>query len=123
MVALADASALDVPRSFGGQRWQPRLEDARQGLALAQRLDVPEIIGRAMAGRGIGPDEAELFLNPSLRSQLPDPGHLKDMAMAARRPLPPGWESPTPNVCRALQIPCHKCMQSALTANTSKRRR
>ncbi|HEX9809005.1 MAG TPA: single-stranded-DNA-specific exonuclease RecJ [Alphaproteobacteria bacterium] len=84
MVA-AEGSALALERSFSGLAWRPRLEDARLALTLAQRLDVPELLARALAGRGIGPDDAEAFLNPSLRAQLPDPGHLLDMERAAGR--------------------------------------
>lgn len=76
---------LYVPRSFSGFAWRPRLEDGREALTLAQRLDLPEIVARAMAGRGIGMAEAEAFLNPTLRALLPDPGHLLDMDRAAKR--------------------------------------
>ncbi len=77
--------ALNVARSFSGLAWRPRLADSRVALMLAQRFELPEVVARAMAGRGIGPDEAEAFLNPSLRTQLPDPGHLLDMDKAAAR--------------------------------------
>jgi single-stranded-DNA-specific exonuclease len=79
------ADALTVDHSFSGCAWRPRLDDEREALVLAQRLDLPEILGRALAGRGIGLDDAELFLNPSLKLQLPDPRHLKDMDSAAAR--------------------------------------
>ena len=52
---------------------------------LAQRLDLPEIVGRALAARGIGPEDADRFLNPALKDQLPDPAHLRDMDQAAGR--------------------------------------
>lgn len=76
---------LFVERSFSGYAWRPRLEDARLALTLAQRLELPEIVARALAGRGIGPDEAEAFLTPTLRNALPDPAHLIDMDRAAAR--------------------------------------
>ncbi|MDX1482908.1 MAG: single-stranded-DNA-specific exonuclease RecJ [Alphaproteobacteria bacterium] len=81
---MAD-DALTVQGSFSGRDWRPRLEDAREAMALAQSLGVPEVVGRALAGRGIGPEEAEGFLNPALREQLPDPAHLLDMEKAAAR--------------------------------------
>jgi len=52
---------------------------------LAQRLDLPEILGRTLAARGINAEDAELFLNPALKFQLPDPAHLNDMEIAAER--------------------------------------
>ena len=54
-------------------------------LAMAQRLRLPEIVGRLLASRGIGADEAERFLDPTLRDDLPDPAHLKDMDVAVER--------------------------------------
>ena len=62
---------LGVARSVGGRRWRSRLADARAGLALAQRLDVPEIVGRVLAARGVAAEDAERFLNPTLRAALP----------------------------------------------------
>ena len=76
---------LGVERSAAGRRWYSRESDARTGLALAQRYDLPEIVGRVMAARGIGIDEAEVWLDPTLRDLLPDPSHLKDMDRAAAR--------------------------------------
>ncbi|MBU0723723.1 MAG: single-stranded-DNA-specific exonuclease RecJ [Alphaproteobacteria bacterium] len=90
----ADASAfLDVERSLTGRRWISRgqgsaasgAEAERVGLALSQRLGLPEILGRVLAARGIGLEEAEGFLTPTLRAALPDPSHLKDMDAAATR--------------------------------------
>lgn len=74
---------LGVERSFRGNRWEVAAVDERVGLALAQRFQLPDLVGRLMAGRGIDIDTAELFLNPELRTQLPDPSHLKDMDAAA----------------------------------------
>ena len=76
---------LGVERSVTGRRWRARLADDRAALVLSQRLGLPEIVGRVMAARGIGPDEAEAYLNPTLRDALPDPSHLIDMDAATER--------------------------------------
>lgn len=76
---------LGVENSLGGRFWRSRLDDARMGLALAQRLDAPEIVGRVLAARGVGIEEADEFLAPSLRTMLPDPSHLLDMDRAVER--------------------------------------
>ena len=76
---------LGVNRSATGQRWLEAVVDERMALALAQGQGVPEIVGRVMARRGVTPDMAELFLNPRLRSLLPDPSCLRDMDLAANR--------------------------------------
>ena len=78
---------LGVERSLTGKRWEERLADGRQGLALAQQLDMPEIVGRVLAARGVTPEEAERFLNPTLRDYLPDPSAVMDMDRAAARLL------------------------------------
>ena len=78
-------AVLGVERSATGRRWRPRLADARAALALAQRLEVPEIVGRVLAARGVDADGAEAFLNPSLRALLPDPSRLADMDVAVAR--------------------------------------
>lgn len=76
---------LDVERSYVGRRWTLRAGDDRQALATGQRLGLPEVVCRVLAARGVGPDEAETFLNPTLRTLLPDPSHLKDMDAAVER--------------------------------------
>ncbi len=54
-------------------------------LGLAQRLGLPEIVARVIAGRGVDEAAAPAFFAPRLREQLPDPTHLKDMDRAAAR--------------------------------------
>ena len=55
------------------------------GLGIAQRAGVPEIVGRLLAARGIGVEQAADFLDPTLRALLPDPSRLTDMDAAAER--------------------------------------
>ena len=76
---------LAVERSVCGRRWRLREGDVSQGLAIAERLALPEIVGRLLAERGIDHDHAPGFLAPRLRDQLLDPSHLRDMEVAAAR--------------------------------------
>ncbi|MBV8094919.1 MAG: single-stranded-DNA-specific exonuclease RecJ [Acetobacteraceae bacterium] len=76
---------LGVARSLTGRRWLWRAGEDRVGLGIAQRLGVPEIIGRLLAGRGIEIESAIHFLEPTLRVLLPDPSTLTDMNEAAER--------------------------------------
>ena len=78
-------SYLGVDKSLSGRRWIARACNDRNALAMAQRLGVPEIVGRVLDARGIDLDEAESFLNPTLKDLLPDPSSLKDMEAAADR--------------------------------------
>ena len=84
-LAAADAPAVLVERSFGGRAWRLRAMDEAAALALSQRLDLPEIIGRILTARGIGLNEASAFLEPRLRDLLPDPSHLLGLDSAVER--------------------------------------
>lgn len=76
---------LDVARSYQGRRWMLRTCDDRRVATLQQVLGLPEVVCRVLVGRGVGVEEAEAFLTPTLREQLPDPSHLKDMDTAVAR--------------------------------------
>jgi len=77
--------ALGVARSLGGRRWIWRAGEDRVALGIAQRLNLPEIVGRLLAARGVGLEAATNFLEPTLRALLPDPSVLTDMDAAAER--------------------------------------
>ena len=81
----AGEAFLGVERSLTGKRWRARLTDERGALALAQQFDLPEIVARVLVARDVGPENVELFLNPTLRALLPDPAHLIDMDRAVVR--------------------------------------
>ncbi|HEV7259296.1 MAG TPA: single-stranded-DNA-specific exonuclease RecJ [Bosea sp. (in: a-proteobacteria)] len=78
---------LGVTRSVLGRPWRDRLDSAGLGRAeaLAQLEGMPDILARLLAGRGVEPNEAALYLEPKLRDLLPDPGTLIDMQPAAAR--------------------------------------
>jgi single-stranded-DNA-specific exonuclease len=80
-----DNTFLGVERSVTGKWWRGRDVDDRLAVTLAQRFGVPEVVGRVMAARGIGLDDAESFLNPTLRDLMPDPSRLRDMDKATAR--------------------------------------
>ena len=80
-----EAAVLGVECSVTGRRWRGRNGDPRRGLMLAQRLDVPELVGRLLAARGLDVETAPAFLAPRLREALPDPGVLAGMAAGVAR--------------------------------------
>ncbi len=82
---MTETPVLGVERSLTGRLWRERAGDERAGLAIAQRLSCPELIGRLLARRGVGPDTAERFLEPRLKDELPDPSHFLDMDKAVAR--------------------------------------
>jgi single-stranded-DNA-specific exonuclease len=76
---------LGVARSITGKFWRQRPSDERMALAISQRLQVPEPVGRLLAARGQTLETAESFLSPRLRDLLPDPSNFRDMDAAAAR--------------------------------------
>ena len=85
MSGLAQPAFLGVTRSVTGRRWRARAEDNRLVQALSQRLGVPELIARVLAGRGVDLEHGDTFLQPTLRDLLPDPSAFRDMDRAASR--------------------------------------
>src|SRR5947209_18626106 len=82
---MAAPAFLGVERSACGRRWRAPAVTDGAAAALAERLQLPEIVARLLAQRGVGLVEAPQFLAPRLRDQLPDPGHLRDMMPAVER--------------------------------------
>jgi len=78
---------LDVRRSANGLAWEHRLDPRQENLslAIAQGHGVSEIVARILAGRGVLPEDAAGFLDPTIRALLPDPASLTDMTVAAER--------------------------------------
>jgi single-stranded-DNA-specific exonuclease len=79
------APFLGVARSVTGKFWRQRPSDERMALAISQRLQLPEPIGRLLAARGQDLETAPGFLEPRLRDLLPDPARFHDMTAAAAR--------------------------------------
>jgi single-stranded-DNA-specific exonuclease len=78
---------LGVTSSARGFVWRERLSSELKPLATAisQRHGLPELMGRILAARGVGLDAVAGFLDPTLKSLMPDPSHLRDMDTAAAR--------------------------------------
>ncbi|MGO4136091.1 single-stranded-DNA-specific exonuclease RecJ [Rhizobium brockwellii] len=80
---------LGVEKSALDNRWVARLDQAGQNraLAMSQIHGLPDLIARVLAGRGVTVDEAIEFLDPTIRSLMPDPHKLTDCEKAATRLL------------------------------------
>ncbi|RWR35231.1 single-stranded-DNA-specific exonuclease RecJ [Sinirhodobacter populi] len=77
---------LDVEQSLTGRRWTgPSAEADRLAEAMARDTRLPLPLARVLVARGVAPEEAAGFLEPTLRELLPDPHRLKDMEKAAAR--------------------------------------
>ncbi|MDA0261420.1 MAG: single-stranded-DNA-specific exonuclease RecJ, partial [Proteobacteria bacterium] len=82
---MGEDAFLGVANSITGRFWYSRLDDERTALALQQRLGISELLARVLAARGVSLDAAEGYLDPKLRTDLPDPSSFQDMANAAQR--------------------------------------
>ncbi|MCJ8143228.1 single-stranded-DNA-specific exonuclease RecJ [Ancylobacter sp. A5.8] len=85
--APAPRPFLGVARSVIGRFWRERLDvrGAQATMAIVQRHGVPELLARVLAGRGVGIDEVEAWLDPTIKRLLPDPDTLTDMEPCVAR--------------------------------------
>lgn len=87
MIDPVQRAFLGVEKSTLGNRWVSRLDQAGQNraLAMSQIHGLPDLISRVLAGRGVSVEDAQAFLDPTIRSLMPDPYTLTDCEKAARR--------------------------------------
>lgn len=78
---------LGVTQSVTDRVWRDRLDvrGAARALAIAQRYQLPDMLARVIAGRGIEIDAVEDFLDPTIRKLMPDPSTVTQMETAAKR--------------------------------------
>jgi single-stranded-DNA-specific exonuclease len=78
---------LGVAQSVLGRAWRDRMNDQEraQSLAITQAHEVPDILARVLAGRGVTAETTEAFLEPTIRDSMPDPSTLADMDRAVER--------------------------------------
>jgi single-stranded-DNA-specific exonuclease len=78
---------LGVERSATGRVWRDRLDERGtvRALDIVQRHGLPELLARILAGRGVGSEDVEAFLDPTIKKLLPDPHSITDMEKAAKR--------------------------------------
>lgn len=80
-----DLGSTENQASVLGVQWLIKNGDSAESEALQQQFNLPEITARIMAARHISCAEAEAFLYPTLKHNLPNPFSLKDMRKAAER--------------------------------------
>lgn len=85
MLQLKENITSITEKSVTGASWQLLEADERMVLAISQKFRLPEIAARVLALRGFDVQDSENFLNPTLKSLLPDPYHFLDMEKAASR--------------------------------------
>jgi single-stranded-DNA-specific exonuclease len=78
---------LDVSASITGRAWVDRLNwaTARTATAISQRSGLSDILSRILAARNVTIDEADAYLEPTIRNLMPDPSTLTAMDDLAER--------------------------------------
>lgn len=84
-----EGSFLDVKKSLKDSRWVFPAVEQDVVMRISQMHGLPDYIARMLHIRGVGPDDVQSFLNPTLRDHFPDPFSMvgmKDFAewMAAK---------------------------------------
>ena len=73
---------LGIKKSASGKFWQTRDVSDRDVMTMSQRHSLPDQLARVMVGRGVTIDNADDYLNPTIKNLMPDPSHLLDMDKA-----------------------------------------
>ncbi|MFH1793914.1 MAG: single-stranded-DNA-specific exonuclease RecJ [Pseudomonadota bacterium] len=78
---------LGIRASATGIAWEHRLSERQENIALAiaQGHGISDIVARVLAGRNVGPETAERFMDPTIRDLMPDPLTITDMDKAGER--------------------------------------
>jgi single-stranded-DNA-specific exonuclease len=86
-MGLEDRKLLGVETSALAKPWRDRLDSAgvARAMTIAQHTGLSDLLSRVLAGRGVGPEEAEAYLEPTLRALLPEPFKLTVMEEATER--------------------------------------
>ena len=68
--------------SILGRNWHQKTFDERHALAILQRFEISEVLSNLLSAREISLGEIENFLEPKIKTSLPDPFELNDMEKA-----------------------------------------
>lgn len=87
MVPQTSRLFLGIRASATGIAWEHRLSERQENvaLAIAQGPGISDIVARVLAGRDVGPETAERFMDPTIRDLMPDPLTITDMDKAGER--------------------------------------
>ena len=74
-----DAPFLGVSHSAKGYLWRERLAPHQQAnaVAISQRHEIPELLGRVLAARGVTADDTAGFLDPSIKAGRAEAGCIR----------------------------------------------
>ena len=76
---------LNVNKSASGKAWISAEGDLQRAQILARQFDLPDAVASVLAARTSSQEDADAYLTPRLREQLPDPSDFLDMDVAVER--------------------------------------
>lgn len=78
---------LNVESSACGQAWLDALDiqGINNARAISQKFGFPDQLSRVLSARDVDETEAVAFINPTLRTLMPDPESFVDMQCATER--------------------------------------
>ena len=87
LIETRPAPFLGVEASILGRPWRDRLDLKSRALAeaMVQQHGLTDALSRVLAGRGVGCDDCVAYLDPTIRTLMPDPSTLAGMDAAAER--------------------------------------
>jgi single-stranded-DNA-specific exonuclease len=74
---------LNIDKSLMSSRWVLPNVNEEHIAQMVSAHGLPEIVARLLSARAIEPEQADVFLNPKLARDFPDPFKLKDMGATA----------------------------------------
>jgi single-stranded-DNA-specific exonuclease len=74
-----------ILKSILKQNWQQKPFDERLALTISQKCDTSDVLAKSLAIKNIQLDEVDAFLNPAIKTSLPNPFDLLDMDKAANQ--------------------------------------
>lgn len=75
----------DGQKSVNEKLWLFKEQNMRDTMTISQRFGVSEFVASILLKRGLQIHQVENYLNPTLRQEMQDPSHLKDMDKGIER--------------------------------------
>jgi single-stranded-DNA-specific exonuclease len=76
---------MQTEKSIKGYYWKLKDYDKNKAYELYQKLSISEPLSRLLAIKNITLEDSENYINPRIKTSLPDPFHLLDMDLAVSR--------------------------------------
>ena len=72
-------------KSLSGNFWKLNQTDERKAELISQRYELPFLLSKIIASRGVLVDDVDNFINPKIQNLMPNPTVLKDVDKACKK--------------------------------------